>query len=103
MAASDGHGGYRIPQELQEVLLDFTVQYLVEQPEDLATFAMLYFTRLQARKPINYGNSHSDDSMFSDEEGISGFGICYICTVNFVQFQSKIMLLLEEGKAFLRV
>ena len=68
--AANGGTSYRIPQELQEVLLDFTVQYLVEQPDDLVTFALLYFARLQARKPLTEANSHSDESMFSDEEGI---------------------------------
>ena len=27
---------YRIPDELQEILLDFTVNYLIEQPSDIA-------------------------------------------------------------------
>lgn len=67
--ATNGGTSYRIPQELQEVLLDFTVQYLVEQPDDLVNFALLYFARLQARKPVAEVNSHSDESMFSDEEG----------------------------------
>ena len=32
-----GHGSqYRIPDELQEILLDFTVNYLIEQPSDIA-------------------------------------------------------------------
>lgn len=53
------------------MLLDFTVQYLVEQPDDLASFALVYFSRLQARKPINHaGNHHSDDSVMSDEDEI---------------------------------
>lgn len=62
---------YKISEELQQVLLDFTVQYLVEQPEDLASFALVYFTRLKARKPVNHaGNHHSDDSVMSDEEDV---------------------------------
>lgn len=58
---------YKIPQELQEVLLDFTVQYLVEQPEDLIGFAVVYFSRLQQRRPMPDG-VHSDESMLSDED-----------------------------------
>ncbi len=59
--------GYKIPQELQEVLLDFTVQYLVEQPDDLADFAVVYFSRLKARQPTSDGQ-HSDESMESEDE-----------------------------------
>ena len=61
------HTGYKIHQELQEVLLDFTVQYLVEQPEDLASFAVVYFSRLKARQPINDGHN-TDESMESEED-----------------------------------
>lgn len=69
---------YKIPQELQEVLLDFTVQYLVEQPEDLVDFAVVYFSRLQARRPMHDGNQ-SDESMISDED----FGkiLHYMCVL----------------------
>ena len=31
-----GGSQYRIPDELQEILLDFTVNYLIEQPSDIA-------------------------------------------------------------------
>ncbi len=65
--------GYKIPQELQEVLLDFTVQYLVEQPEDLASFAVVYFSRLQARRPLQDGHN-SDDYMDSEEGTYSKIG-----------------------------
>ena len=41
-----GGGGsqYRIPDELQEILLDFTVNYLIEQPSDIArwVFYLIY-------------------------------------------------------------
>ncbi len=72
-----GGAGYKIPQELQEVLLDFTVQYLVEQPEDLASFAVVYFSRLKARQPASASaggggatsdGQHSDESMESEDE-----------------------------------
>jgi len=66
------NGTYKIPQELQEVLLDFTVQYLVEQPEDLASFAIVYFSRLKARQPINDVHQ-SDESMESDEDDSKNF------------------------------
>ena len=36
-SGSGGMGSqYRIPDELQEILLDFTVNYLIEQPSDIA-------------------------------------------------------------------
>jgi len=71
-AASNGPPGsqYRIPDELQEILLDFTVNYLIEQPSDIARFGVEYFVKLTAtRSNKNEDADHSDDeSMLSDEE-----------------------------------
>ena len=63
---------YEIPRELQEILLDFTVHYLVEQPGDVVDFALEYFNRLNAsRRTVNAVQHSDDESMLSDEEGPS--------------------------------
>ena len=60
---------YRIPDELQEILLDFTVNYLIEQPTDIARFGVEYFVKLTAARNNKNEVDHSDDeSMLSDEE-----------------------------------
>ena len=60
---------YRIPDELQEILLDFTVNYLIEQPSDIARFGVEYFVKLTAARNNKNEVDHSDDeSMLSDEE-----------------------------------
>ena len=48
------------------MLLDFTVQFLIEQPRDLVTFALDYFTRL-----------HQSRRGQSAPEGIRGMGVQY--------------------------
>jgi len=64
-----GGGQYRIPDELQEILLDFTVNYLIEQPTDIARFGVEYFVKLTAARNNKNEDDHSDDeSMLSDEE-----------------------------------
>ena len=71
-AGSNGPPGsqYRIPDELQEILLDFTVNYLIEQPSDIARFGVEYFVKLTStRSNQNEDADHSEDeSMLSDEE-----------------------------------
>ena len=70
-AGSNGPPGsqYRIPDELQEILLDFTVNYLIEQPSDIARFGVEYFVKLTANRSNKNEEVHSDDeSMLSDEE-----------------------------------
>ena len=47
-----------------QVLLDFTVQFLIEQPRDLVTFALDYFTRL-----------HQSRRGQTAPEGIRGMGV----------------------------
>ena len=49
-----------------QVLLDFTVQFLIEQPRDLVTFALDYFTRL-----------HQSRRGQGAPEGIRGMGVQY--------------------------
>ena len=99
-SASSQQSQYEIPRELQEVLLDFTVHYLIEQPGDLITFALEYFNKLDTSRngaisgppsrgipQVNVipssgrggaGNSHEnhsedDESMLSDEDLPSNF------------------------------
>ena len=47
-------------------MLDFTVQFLIEQPRDLVTFALDYFTRL-----------HQSRRGQGAPEGIRGMGVQY--------------------------
>ena len=70
-AGSNGPPGsqYRIPDELQEILLDFTVNYLIEQPSDIVRFGVEYFVKLTSTRSNKNEDDHSDDeSMLSDEE-----------------------------------
>jgi len=38
---------YRVPEELRETLLDFTIAYLLERPSNLIEFGLSYFRRLK--------------------------------------------------------
>lgn len=68
-SGSGGMGSqYRIPDELQEILLDFTVNYLIEQPTDIARFGLEYFVKLNAARNKNEDDHSDDESMLSDEE-----------------------------------
>jgi len=82
---------YEVPPQLEDLLLEFTVNVLVNQPENLATYAADYFTRL-SQTSNKYGGvdkrssvdghtnnvdvgredggacSDQDDSMMSDDE-----------------------------------
>ena len=79
---------YNISQELQEVLLDFTVQYLIETPSDVCDFALIYFNKLKSKRAAEAGEgggetataaaatedgeNQSDASMLSEEERDNG-------------------------------
>ncbi|KAK7575638.1 hypothetical protein V9T40_011924 [Parthenolecanium corni] len=60
-----------VPNELREILLDFTVNYLLEQPpEDVVTYACEFFNRLKESRNLADIRSPSvgEESVISDDE-----------------------------------
>jgi len=47
---------YRVPDELRETLLDFTIAYLLERPANLPTFGLHFFQRLKDEHEIGHGH-----------------------------------------------
>ncbi|XP_043232649.1 cAMP-dependent protein kinase type II regulatory subunit-like [Amphibalanus amphitrite] len=72
---------YEVPPQLEDLLLEFTVNVLVNQPDNLVAYAVQYFTRLNESgansklAPADTNNvqdggvSDQDDSMMSEDEG----------------------------------
>lgn len=46
----DNRPRYRVPDELRETLLDFTIAYLLERPNNLADFGLNFFQRLKRER-----------------------------------------------------
>lgn len=62
----------QVPDELREVLLEFTISYLLEQPGDIIGYAVDYFQRLRDNRMTTYDGttaSSPDESVISHEEG----------------------------------
>lgn len=61
----------QVPDELREVLLEFTINYLLEQPGDIINYAVDYFTRLRDARTTTLDGTVSspDESVVSHEEG----------------------------------
>ncbi|CAG7836926.1 unnamed protein product [Allacma fusca] len=53
----DNRPRYRVPDELRETLLDFTIAYLLERPNSLAEFGLNFFHRLK-REREGTGGGH---------------------------------------------
>lgn len=70
-----------VPDELRDVLLEFTISYLLEQPPDVVNYAVQFFTKLRDNrgKPgVGVSRKDSPDSILGPEEGklnISRFGL----------------------------
>ncbi|XP_019890407.1 cAMP-dependent protein kinase type II regulatory subunit isoform X1 [Musca domestica] len=63
----------QVPDALREVLLEFSIAYLLEQPGDVVDFAVEYFTKLQETRrqsAFNRDNDRGsvDDSVMSQED-----------------------------------
>lgn len=78
MSRGQAGGRIQVPDELREVLLEFTISYLLEQPGDVIGYAADYFTRLRDARttsilydgaPVEDVQS-PDDSTLSKEEGM---------------------------------
>lgn len=68
----------QVPDDLREVLLEFTISYLLEQPGDVVNYAADYFTRLRESRTTGIiyegvagatAASSPDESTISREEG----------------------------------
>ncbi|KAJ3636881.1 hypothetical protein MTP99_000383 [Tenebrio molitor] len=73
---SRSQGRIQVPDDLREVLLEFTISYLLEQPGDVVNYAADYFTRLRETRTTaivfdQAGTTASspDESTLSREEG----------------------------------
>ncbi|XP_041984885.1 cAMP-dependent protein kinase type II regulatory subunit [Aricia agestis] len=65
-------GRIQVPDDLREILLEFTISYLLEQPGDVINYAVEFFTRLQQNRTTTVVRGPSagtpDESIISDEE-----------------------------------
>lgn len=65
----------KVPDSLRDVLLEFSIAYLLEQPGDVIDFAVDFFTKLQANRAqtgIGIGITKPttpDESIISQDEG----------------------------------
>ncbi|EDV37986.1 uncharacterized protein Dana_GF13729, isoform A [Drosophila ananassae] len=63
--SSDSSRRIQVPDELKEVLLQFSIAFLVEQPPDVIDYAVEYFTKLQADRPSVLNTDQSTDDQVS--------------------------------------
>ncbi|XP_017789674.1 PREDICTED: cAMP-dependent protein kinase type II regulatory subunit isoform X2 [Habropoda laboriosa] len=73
MSCQRNAGKITVPDELRDVLLEFTISYLLEQPVDIIDYAVGFFTQLRESRqtqliqaPAQTGSSTPDESV--DEE-----------------------------------
>lgn len=61
----------QVPDGLRDILLEFSIAYLLEQPGDVVDYAVEFFTRLQEnRKETMVSKDNSpDESVMSQDEG----------------------------------
>jgi len=67
-------GRISVPDELRDVLLEFTISYLLEQPGDVVEYAVDFFHKLQENRAANLlrlgeAVESPDESVISTEEG----------------------------------
>ncbi|KAH8284867.1 hypothetical protein KR054_001937 [Drosophila jambulina] len=63
--SSDSSRRIQVPEKLKEVLLQFSIAFLVEQPPDVIDYAVEYFSKLQAERPSVPTTDQSTDDQQS--------------------------------------
>lgn len=61
----------KVPDGLRDILLEFSIAYLLEQPGDIIDYAVDFFTKLQANRSATGGSTSSAKPMTPDESIIS--------------------------------
>lgn len=57
----------QVPNALREVLLEFSIAYLLEKPNDVIDFAVDYFSKIQQHRPCKEGETHLSDDVSPQE------------------------------------
>lgn len=75
MSAQPSKQRIQVPDSLRDVLLEFSIAYLLEQPGDVVDYAVEFFTKLQENRKTQGGQGDApaspDESIMSVEEGKS--------------------------------
>lgn len=78
MSAQSSKQRIQVPDSLREILLEFSIAYLLEQPGDVVDYAVEFFTKLQENRKTQGGQGDApaspDESIMSVEEGKS---VCF--------------------------
>lgn len=61
----------KVPDGLRDILLEFSIAYLLEQPGDIVDYAVDFFTKLQANRNRASSSSSAAKPMTPDESIIS--------------------------------
>lgn len=78
MDASAEKKRVQVPNALREVLLEFSIAYLLEKPNDVIDFAVDYFSKIQQHRPLKQTESQiGDDVSMQDSEQSEDEGMYY--------------------------
>lgn len=67
MSCQRNAGKITVPEDLRNILLEFTISYLLEQPGDIIDYAVEFFTRLRDNRQTMLIQSNATCSSTPDE------------------------------------
>lgn len=71
MSAQQNKQRLQVPEALREILLEFSIAYLLEQPGDIVDYAVEFFTKLQESRKAATALKQNDDLPSPDESVLS--------------------------------
>lgn len=71
MSAQQNKQRLQVPEALREILLEFSIAYLLEQPGDVVDYAVEFFGKLQESRRAAAALKQNDDLPSPDESVLS--------------------------------
>lgn len=72
----------QVPDSLRDILLEFSISYLLEQPGDVIDYAVEFFTKLQENRKsdvVTSGDAVSPDESVMDTDEGEFFRVICLC------------------------
>ena len=70
MSCQRNAGKITVPDDLRDILLEFTISYLLEQPGDIVDYAVDFFTRLRENRQALLIQSNAQTCSSTPDESV---------------------------------
>lgn len=86
MSCQRNEGKITVPEDLRDILLEFTISYLLEQPGDIVDYAVDFFTRLRENRQTQLIQANAQTCSSTPDESVDDEGELHRVVATFFPF-----------------